>query len=142
MSVSVVLRGGRPHKSEGANGKPSSRQLEGPSPYPLSRAVAGPNTDPCVACRVANPPSYKGPVIDIRPISTKRFDAGLQEQFGVKLLEKRGRGVMSDRSLAEMLLARKEVTDVISEAEIRRLTDPKNYLGLSEAMTDRVLKAG
>ncbi len=48
---------------------------------------------------------------------------------------------MGDRSLAEMLLARKEVTDVISEAEIRRLTDPVNYLGLSEAMTDRVLKA-
>ena len=49
---------------------------------------------------------------------------------------------MGDRSLAEMLLARKDVTDVISEAEIRRLTNPENYLGLSEAMTDRVLKAG
>lgn len=48
---------------------------------------------------------------------------------------------MGDRSLAEMLLARKEVTDVISEAEIRRLTDPEKYLGLSEAMTDRVLRA-
>jgi 3-carboxy-cis,cis-muconate cycloisomerase len=46
---------------------------------------------------------------------------------------------MGDRSLTDMLLARKDVTDVISHSEIRRLTDPENYLGLSQAMTDRIL---
>ncbi len=41
-----------------------------------------------------------------------------------------------------MLLVRKEVTDVISVAEIRRLTNPEDHLGLSQTTTDRVLKAG
>ncbi len=44
-----------------------------------------------------------------------------------------------DKSLEEMLLARADVTADLSAAEIRRLTDPANYLGLSEIMVDRVL---
>jgi 3-carboxy-cis,cis-muconate cycloisomerase len=46
---------------------------------------------------------------------------------------------MSGKSLAEMLCGREDVMAVLSEVEIRRLTDPSNYLGLSEAMVDRVL---
>ena len=46
---------------------------------------------------------------------------------------------MGDKSLAEMLLARDDVMADLSEAEIRRLTDATNYLGLSELMVDRVL---
>jgi 3-carboxy-cis,cis-muconate cycloisomerase len=46
---------------------------------------------------------------------------------------------LGNKSLAEMLLRRDDVTAVLSEAEIRRLTDPTNYLGLSEVMVDRVL---
>ncbi len=46
---------------------------------------------------------------------------------------------MANRSLAEMLLDREDVMADLSEAEIRRLTDPANYLGLSEIMVDRVL---
>jgi 3-carboxy-cis,cis-muconate cycloisomerase len=46
---------------------------------------------------------------------------------------------IGDRSLAAMLLERDDVSADLSEAEIRRLTDPGNYLGLSEAMVDRVL---
>jgi 3-carboxy-cis,cis-muconate cycloisomerase len=46
---------------------------------------------------------------------------------------------MGDKSLAEMLLARDDVTAVLSEMEIRRLTDPTRYLGLAEVMVDRVL---
>jgi adenylosuccinate lyase len=38
-----------------------------------------------------------------------------------------------------MLLERDDVRADLSEAEIRRLTDPGAYLGLSEAMVDRVL---
>jgi hypothetical protein len=33
------------------------------------------------------------------------------------------------KDLAELLLQRKDVTDIMSETEIRRLTDPANYLG-------------
>jgi 3-carboxy-cis,cis-muconate cycloisomerase len=46
---------------------------------------------------------------------------------------------MGKKSLAEMLLARDDVMADLDETEIRRLTDPANYLGLSEAMVDRVL---
>jgi 3-carboxy-cis,cis-muconate cycloisomerase len=46
---------------------------------------------------------------------------------------------MGNKSLAEMLLAREDVMADLSETEIRRLTDPTNYLGLSETMVDRVL---
>jgi 3-carboxy-cis,cis-muconate cycloisomerase len=46
---------------------------------------------------------------------------------------------MGDKSLADMLLRREDVMADLSEAEIRRLTDVTNYLGLSEAMVDRVL---
>ncbi len=46
---------------------------------------------------------------------------------------------MGDKSLADMLLGRDDVLADLSEAEIRRLTDATNYLGLSEAMVDRVL---
>jgi 3-carboxy-cis,cis-muconate cycloisomerase len=46
---------------------------------------------------------------------------------------------MGNKSLAQMLLAREDVTANLSEMEIRRLTDPTNYLRLSETMVDRVL---
>jgi 3-carboxy-cis,cis-muconate cycloisomerase len=46
---------------------------------------------------------------------------------------------MGNKSLAEMLLAREDVMADLSETEIRKLTDPTNYLGLSETMVDRVL---
>jgi 3-carboxy-cis,cis-muconate cycloisomerase len=46
---------------------------------------------------------------------------------------------MGDKSLAEALLGRDDVTADLGEAEIRRLTDPTKYLGLSEVMVDRVL---
>lgn len=44
-----------------------------------------------------------------------------------------------DKSLEAALLARADVTANLSAAEIRRLTDPTAYLGLSEIMVDRVL---
>ena len=47
---------------------------------------------------------------------------------------------MGDKSLAEMLLERADVKADLGEAEIRRLTDPARYLGLSEVMVDRVLE--
>ena len=47
---------------------------------------------------------------------------------------------MGDKSLAEMLLERADVKADLGEAEIRRLTDPTKYLGLSEVMVDRVLE--
>jgi adenylosuccinate lyase len=47
------------------------------------------------------------------------------------------------KDLAELLLQRKDVTDIMSEteirSEIRRLTDPANYLGLAQVMVDRLL---
>jgi 3-carboxy-cis,cis-muconate cycloisomerase len=43
------------------------------------------------------------------------------------------------KDLAELLLQRKDVTDIMSETEIRRLTDPANYLGLAQVMVDRLL---
>jgi 3-carboxy-cis,cis-muconate cycloisomerase len=46
---------------------------------------------------------------------------------------------MGENSLADMLLARDDVTAALSAVEIRRLTDPTRYLGLSEVMVDRVL---
>ncbi len=46
---------------------------------------------------------------------------------------------MGENSLADMLLARDDVTAALSAVEIRRLTDPTRYLGLSELMVDRVL---
>jgi len=46
---------------------------------------------------------------------------------------------MGDKSLTEMLLRCEDVMADISESEIRRMTDATNYLGLSEAMVDRVL---
>lgn len=47
---------------------------------------------------------------------------------------------MGEQSLTDFLLAREDVTARLSEAEIRTLTDPVNYLGLAEAMVDRVLQ--
>ena len=46
---------------------------------------------------------------------------------------------MGERSLADMLLESKDVMAILSADEIRRLSDPANYLGLSELMVDRVL---
>jgi len=46
---------------------------------------------------------------------------------------------MGDKSLTEMLLRCEDVMADIPESEIRRMTDATNYLGLSEAMVDRVL---
>jgi adenylosuccinate lyase len=46
---------------------------------------------------------------------------------------------MGDKGLTEMLLGRDDVMANIPESEIRRLTDATNYIGLSEAMVDRVL---
>ena len=46
---------------------------------------------------------------------------------------------MGDESLADVLLRREDVMADLSEAEIRRLTDAPNFLGLSEAMVDRVV---
>jgi 3-carboxy-cis,cis-muconate cycloisomerase len=43
------------------------------------------------------------------------------------------------KDLAELLLQRKDVTDIMSETESRRLTDPANYLGLAQVMVDRLL---
>ena len=48
---------------------------------------------------------------------------------------------MGDKSLAEMLLERADVKAHLGEAEIRRLTDPARYLGLSEVMVDRVSRS-
>jgi hypothetical protein len=38
-----------------------------------------------------------------------------------------------------MLLGRDDVMAALSAADIRRMTDPTSYLGLSEIMVDRVL---
>jgi hypothetical protein len=46
---------------------------------------------------------------------------------------------MGDKSLTEMLLKRDDVMTDLSEAEVRRLTDPTKYPGLSEVMAERVL---
>jgi 3-carboxy-cis,cis-muconate cycloisomerase len=48
---------------------------------------------------------------------------------------------MDEKSLTEMLLEREDVVAHLGEAQIRRLTDPTHYLGLSEAMVDRVVSA-
>jgi len=48
---------------------------------------------------------------------------------------------MSEKSLTDLLLARKDVMAELSEDEIRKLTNPENYLGLSAAMVDRVLQS-
>lgn len=42
-------------------------------------------------------------------------------------------------SLLDALLARSEVTDRLDRAELERLTDPANYLGLAPQMVDRAL---
>ena len=42
-------------------------------------------------------------------------------------------------SLLDALLARPEVTDRLERAELERLTDPANYLGLAPQMVDRAL---
>jgi len=42
-------------------------------------------------------------------------------------------------SLLDALLARTEVTDRLDRAELERLTDPANYLGLAPQMVDRAL---
>jgi 3-carboxy-cis,cis-muconate cycloisomerase len=44
-----------------------------------------------------------------------------------------------DRPLAELLAQHKEVTEHLSKAEIKQLTDPNAYLGLAATMVDRVL---
>src|SRR5271156_5647695 len=46
---------------------------------------------------------------------------------------------MGEKSLTDLLLARKDVMAELSEDEIRKLTNPESYLGLSAAMVDRVL---
>ncbi len=43
----------------------------------------------------------------------------------------------ANRCVADLLLARDDVD--LPEDEIRALCDPANYLGLAEAMVDRVL---
>ena len=43
------------------------------------------------------------------------------------------------KASTEMLLRCEDVMAEIPESEIRRMTDATNYLGLSEAMVDRVL---
>src|SRR5271156_173225 len=48
---------------------------------------------------------------------------------------------MGEKSLTDLLLARKDVMAELSEDEIRKLTNPENYLGLSAAMVDRVLQS-
>jgi len=48
---------------------------------------------------------------------------------------------MGEKSLADMLLGRDDVMAALSPDEVRRLTDPTLYLGLSERMVDRVLAA-
>ena len=45
------------------------------------------------------------------------------------------------RSLKEVLLETQEVTQHISEAEIDRLLDPTNYLGIAPRFVDKVLYA-
>jgi adenylosuccinate lyase len=47
---------------------------------------------------------------------------------------------MGDKSLTDLLLARKDVMAELSEDEVRKLTDPQSYLGLSAAMVNRVLQ--
>ena len=42
-------------------------------------------------------------------------------------------------SLLDALLARSEVTERLDRAELERLTDPANYLGLAPQMVDRAL---
>jgi 3-carboxy-cis,cis-muconate cycloisomerase len=46
---------------------------------------------------------------------------------------------MGEKSLADMLLGHDDVMAALSAADIRRMTDPTSYLGLSEIMVDRVL---
>jgi 3-carboxy-cis,cis-muconate cycloisomerase len=48
---------------------------------------------------------------------------------------------MGEKSLTDLLLARKDVMAELSEDEIRKLTNPESYLGLSAAMVDRVLQS-
>ncbi|CAK1364856.1 hypotheticalsprotein [Cercospora beticola] len=51
------------------------------------------------------------------------------------------RANVEDRSLLELLKADKEVQRAgLDDAELERLCDPANYLGLSEVMVDNVLK--
>ena len=43
------------------------------------------------------------------------------------------------RSLPEVLLSMKEVTDILSASQIAELAQPENYLGISAEMLDNVL---
>jgi 3-carboxy-cis,cis-muconate cycloisomerase len=43
------------------------------------------------------------------------------------------------KDLAELLLQRQDVTESMSEDEIRKFTDPTNYFGLAPMMVDRLL---
>ena len=48
---------------------------------------------------------------------------------------------MEDKSLLELLCADEGIKKAgLSDAELEKLCDPANYLGLSEAMVDKVLK--
>ena len=44
------------------------------------------------------------------------------------------------KNLAERLLQRKDVTQSMSEDEIRKFTDPSNYFGFAQMMVDRLLE--
>ena len=46
---------------------------------------------------------------------------------------------IGDSSLCDLLLAHPDVSANLGEEEIRKLTDPERYLGLSETMVDRIL---
>jgi 3-carboxy-cis,cis-muconate cycloisomerase len=43
------------------------------------------------------------------------------------------------KNLANLLLQREDVTESMSEDEIRKFTDPTNYFGLAQMMVDRLL---
>jgi 3-carboxy-cis,cis-muconate cycloisomerase len=50
-----------------------------------------------------------------------------------------GKTLESGRSLRDVLVEEKQVREHLSEAEIDRLLDPKNYTGSAESMIDQVL---
>jgi 3-carboxy-cis,cis-muconate cycloisomerase len=50
-----------------------------------------------------------------------------------------GQALESGRSLRDVLVEEKQVREHLSEAEIDRLLDPKNYTGSAESMIDQVL---
>jgi adenylosuccinate lyase len=81
----------------------------------------------------------RAPRTDLKCVMTRGSAPQLCNQLTSKGLRIIHDPAMGDKGLTEMLLGRDDVMANIPESEIRRLTDATNYIGLSEAMVDRVL---